>query len=173
MSNKLRGWLRLLSIWLPAFLGVWMIALESTVMMGAAETSGPLRKLWESLFGAVSEARWDLLHHYIRKTGHFSGYGLVGGLFFRAWYLSMPLQARISRMLRAVIYALLCTLILASSDEYHQSFLPGRTSSPYDVLIDMSGALTIQVILWIVLSVFSRKQAVAVGEELPELIAHR
>src|SRR5579859_4126811 len=103
MSNNLRGWLRLLYIWGPALLGVAIIALESTVMMGASETSEPLRKIWEFLFGAVPDSRWEILHHYIRKTGHFTGYGIVNGLFFRAWYLSMPLRTKSSRLLRGWI----------------------------------------------------------------------
>jgi VanZ family protein len=156
MSNNLRGWIRLLYIWLPAFVGIGIIALESTVMMGSAETSGPLRKIFETLFGAVPDARWDLIHHYIRKTGHFTGYGIIGVFFFRAWYLSMPLREKWSRVFRACIYALSCTFVLASSDEYHQSLIPGRTSSPFDVLIDMSGALVLQLVVIALIWIFSR-----------------
>jgi VanZ family protein len=158
MSNNARGWLRLLYIWGPALLGVGIIALESTVMMGTNETSGPLRKVFERLFGSISDSHWDLLHHYIRKTGHFTGYGIVSGLFFRAWYLSMPLRTEASRLLRSCLYALTCTLILASSDECHQNIIPGRTSSPYDVLIDMSGALGVQVALWILTTRLTRSR---------------
>lgn len=156
MSNSLRGWTRLLYIWMPALLGVGIIALESTVMMGAAETSGPLRKIWVFLFGAISDDRWETIHHYIRKAGHFTGYGMVSGLFFRAWYLSMPLRAKASRLLRSCVYALTCTLVLAGSDEYHQSLIPGRTSSLRDVVIDMCGAFALQLLLLIVFSLISR-----------------
>lgn len=156
MLSNLRGWPRLLYIWAPAFLGVGIIALESTVMMGAAETSGPLRKVWEFLFGSVSDGRWELVHHYIRKAGHFTGYGLVSALFFRAWYLSMPLRTKGSRRFRACVYALMTTALLASSDEYHQGLIPGRTSSPHDVIIDMSGALATQFVLLFFLIWISR-----------------
>jgi VanZ family protein len=158
MLNNARGWVRLLYIWGPALLGVGIIALESTVMMGAAETSGPLRKIYEFFFGTISEDHWEILHHYIRKTGHFTGYGIVSGLFFRAWYLSMALRIEASRLFRSCMYALACTLILASSDECHQSIIPGRTSSPYDVLIDMSGALAVQVALLILITQFTRSK---------------
>lgn len=155
MSNNLRGWLRLLNIWIPALFGVGVIAVESTLMMGAAETSGPLRRIWEFLFGAASDVRWETIHHYIRKMGHVAGYGMISGLFFRAWYLSMPLRTRASRLRRSCVSALFCTLVLASSDEYHQSLIPGRTSSPRDVLIDMCGAFAVQLILLFFLSLLS------------------
>jgi len=37
------------------------------------------------------------------------------------------------------LLALLSTGLLASWDEWHQSFLPNRTSSPWDVLLDCTG----------------------------------
>ena len=39
-----------------------------------------------------------------------------------------------------LIAALACA-IFAASDEFHQSFVPSRTSSPTDVMIDVCGAL--------------------------------
>lgn len=47
--------------------------------------------------------------------------------------------------------SLLFCLAYAASDEWHQSFVPGRTPSALDVLIDGTGALTaarLRVILW-------------------------
>lgn len=40
----------------------------------------------------------------------------------------------------ATLWALALTLLYAISDEYHQSFVPGRTARATDVLIDMLGA---------------------------------
>ena len=37
--------------------------------------------------------------------------------------------------------ALLLVSIGAALDEYHQTFVPGRTGTPRDVAIDMGGAL--------------------------------
>ncbi len=44
--------------------------------------------------------------------------------------------------------------ILAASDEFHQSFVPSRTASPVDVMIDIFGAL---IGLTICVAVASRK----------------
>ena len=57
-------------------LGIGVIAMESTEYFGSDHTSGPLRWLFEVLFGPCQNARWEIIHHYIRKSGHFLGYGL-------------------------------------------------------------------------------------------------
>ena len=66
-----------------------MIALESTATMSSDNTSRWLYPLWVHLFGPISPARWAVVHHLIRKTGHFVGYGefsslssMVGGRRF-------------------------------------------------------------------------------------------
>ena len=42
--------------------------------------------------------------------------------------------------------AVLTTLVVASLDEWHQHFVPGRVGSVRDVLIDASGALVANLI---------------------------
>ena len=39
------------------------------------------------------------------------------------------------------LVAALASAIFAASDEFHQSFVPSRTGSPNDVMIDICGAL--------------------------------
>ena len=116
-----------------------VIVVESTAFLGADHTSGPLRWIWEHVFGHVSNARWAVLHHHIRKAGHFLGYGTMGLLWLRAWWMSLP---RMAFVLNAVL-ALAGTAAVASLDELHQSFLPNRTGIPSDVLLDCSGAVVI------------------------------
>jgi VanZ family protein len=43
--------------------------------------------------------------------------------------------------------ALLLTLIAGSLDEIHQIFVPSRGPSPYDVMLDMMGALFVQILI--------------------------
>ena len=142
---------RIFLAWLPALLGVCVIIAESTETFSASNTSGPLRELWEGIFGKVSAARWEVFHHLIRKTGHFVGYGTLGLLFFRAWHRTAEIQHRRAYRIENVVYALVCTLIVACGDEYHQHFLPGRTGTPQDVLLDMVGAAVLQFVFWLVM----------------------
>jgi VanZ family protein len=139
--------------WLPAILGVSVIVCESTETFSAANTSGPLRMVWQSLFGPVPDPRWTVLHHLIRKTGHFVGYGTLSLLFYHAWQRTAAILGQRRLRIQNVLYALVCTLAVASGDEYHQHFLPGRTGVPQDVLLDMLGACTLQALFWLVLSV--------------------
>ena len=130
-------------------LAVIMIAIESTPEMGASNTSRWLLPLWVHLFGPVAPDRWEVIHHYIRKTGHFVGYGTVSLCFFYGWRQSLSLQRRTLNALRgwSSVYAVICTLIIASADEYHQSFLPNRTSKVSDVVIDVCGGIVAQALL--------------------------
>jgi VanZ family protein len=125
--------------------GICVIALESTAAFGADHTSGPLRWLWEHVFGQVTDQSWDVLHHYIRKTGHFVGYGTMGLLWLRAWWMSLP---RAGFLLDATL-ALLGTAMVAGSDELHQSFLPNRTGVPSDVLLDCCGAVALLLLTYL------------------------
>jgi len=147
MSNSRRGlrfWLR---VWWPVAVGVLVILAESTEMMGADHTSGPLRRLFEWLFGHIGDASWDMVHHFVRKTGHFTGYGAIGLAWLRAWWMTLPH----SRFLQDSLLALLGTATVASLDEWHQTYLPNRTGTPVDVLLDCCGALTLQLIVYVYL----------------------
>lgn len=153
MSNRPGFW-HWLNAWWPVLLGILVIVTESTEMLGSEYTSGPLRTIFQAIFGHVSDARWEVIHHHIRKTGHFIGYGLIGLAWLRAWWMSLPR----SRFLQDSVLALLGTAAIASLDEYHQSFLPNRTSTPWDVLIDCCGALTLQLLVYVFMRVAHPKQ---------------
>jgi VanZ family protein len=154
MSSNKRGSRFWISAWLPVVLGIVVIVIESTEFMGADHTSKPLRILYEALFGPVTDGRWAVVHHYLRKCGHFVGYGLIGLAWLRAWWLTLPH----SRFLPDAGLAMLGTGVMASLDEYHQSFLPNRTSSPWDVLLDCCGALTLQLLVYIMMRTVKPKR---------------
>lgn len=71
----------------------------------------------------------------VRKSAHFIIY-LVGGFllfnFFRTYNISLRNQ---------IIYAILGIILYASSDEFHQLFVNGRTARVEDVLLDTLGAI--------------------------------
>ena len=70
----------------------------------------------------------------IKKGGHAIGYGLLGLSYFYA------LPKRLSKFYRGIT-ALMMAILFALSDEYHQSFVQGRSSSFGDVFIDSMGAM--------------------------------
>lgn len=143
-SSRRRAFLN----WLPAALAVLMIALESTAFMSAANTSRWLLPVWDRLFGPISPHRWSIVHECIRKAGHFTGYGLVSVCFFHGFRKTLRAVDGIRALwVRSAIFAVGCTIVIASADELHQAFLPGRGSSPWDVALDTCGAIAAQLIV--------------------------
>ena len=125
-------------------MGIALIIVESTPNFGADRTSQPLRWLVQLIFGHLSDKNWGVIHLCIRKSGHFLGYGGLGLVWLRAWWMTLPS----SRFLNDTVLALLGTALVASCDEWHQTFLPNRTGSPWDVLLDCCGALVMQLFVY-------------------------
>jgi VanZ family protein len=147
MSSKSRGVRFWISAWLPVLIGIAAIVTESTQAFGTDHTGYPLRWLLQLIFGPISDSTFDVIHHIIRKSGHFIGYGLIGFAWLRAWWMTLPR----SRFLTDAVLALLGTALLATWDEWHQSFLPNRGSSPWDVLLDCCGATAMYVLIYLLM----------------------
>jgi VanZ family protein len=94
----------------------------------------------------------------LRKSGHFLGYGALGLVWLRAWRMTLPRTQFDSQFLSQAGLALLGTALVASWDEWHQTFLPNRTGSPYDVLLDCWGAAAMIGMAWLYLRSFRRTQ---------------
>lgn len=88
------------------------------------------------MFSALPASRvptFGIYDVYVKKIGHAIGYGLLGVSYYYALPTGLP------RSIRWVM-ALALSLGFAFSDEFHQSFVEGRTSSLQDVAIDGLGA---------------------------------
>jgi VanZ family protein len=75
---------------------------------------------------------------HIDKVLHAFVYGMLGVLICRALSTIRPLSANKWRL---VVYAVALTTLYGLSDEWHQSFVPGRHASAADLLADFIGAL--------------------------------
>lgn len=80
---------------------------------------------------------FGLADFLVKKGGHFTGYALLGlanlhglGWNGKRWFLAWLL---------AVLYS--------ATDEFHQSFVPGRNAALMDVAIDALGAGT-TLLIW-------------------------
>ena len=110
------------------------------------------------LFGPINSFAFLEWHHYLRKGGHVFGYAMLSYLLFRAWRATLP---RVSAALWAASWAgiaFVMTALVASLDEWHQTFLPSRTGTIRDVLLDSTAALGAQVLIWIFLRNRTRSQ---------------
>ncbi|MFH1800127.1 MAG: VanZ family protein [Candidatus Omnitrophota bacterium] len=74
---------------------------------------------------------------YFHKMVHFFEYSILGGLWIRAFLLRRPGAP----CLKFSILAWTLTTIFAFSDEWHQTFVPGRSGKLEDVFFDMIWAV--------------------------------
>ena len=130
-----------LSYWLPALAWMALIFAGSTDLLSAARTSPFIVTLLRWLKPDVSDGTLALAIEIIRKGGHLTEYAILAGLALAAMNRSFHVLKSPWSWRRAVLVLAWCAAY-AASDEFHQSFVPTRTASGWDVLIDTGGALT-------------------------------
>ena len=88
----------------------------------------------------------------VRKGAHMFLFCVLGILFFGSAYNG-------DNILKYVFIALLLAFLYACSDEYHQTFVVGRSGQFKDVLIDFSGAFigVLIVSLIVKFNIFKKK----------------
>jgi len=84
----------------------------------------------------------DLFDTILKKAAHMMEYGTLAFLLWRA--LS---RGRGTLLWSPLVTAFLVSVLYAVSDEYHQTFVPGRNGTPVDVGIDAVGALVALLVL--------------------------
>lgn len=94
----------------------------------------------------MSDETFEVCHHAIRKCAHFTEYAVLGILAWRTLRYDAAFEALIGRR-RYCLAVLLCALY-ASSDEFHQSFVPTRQPAVLDVMIDTFGAACGVSLVW-------------------------
>lgn len=130
--------------WIPPILWTAVIFAASTDSFSSANTGTWLADTIEAiLHHPLPPSQFEAIHFILRKTGHLTEYGILGALLFRA--LRGERTGWSGRWsLAAVVFAAL----VGASDEWHQSFVPSRTASPWDALIDTIGATIAQVLFF-------------------------
>ena len=137
--------------WLPALLWAAVIFTLSTDAFSAANTGSILEPILRWLIPSISQARVEAIHFLIRKSAHFTEYFIFFLLLYRGiragrsgWHWSWAFGA--------------CFIAAAYSclDEIHQSFVASRTASPWDSLLDTTGALAALLALFLFYRLFRR-----------------
>lgn len=77
----------------------------------------------------------------VRKAAHMTEYFVLYFLIFRLIKLSKPLKT-------SLLGSLLFTVAYASTDEFHQIYIPGRVGTIFDVGIDGIGAAIALLLCW-------------------------
>jgi hypothetical protein len=128
---------------------VWiaLIAIESTDSFSAQHTGHILYALAIRLFGEINLQDFLIFHHYLRKTGHVLGYGMLSLLMLRGWRATLDCAQL--WVWRAALLAWVGTVFVASMDEWHQSFIPSRGASGWDVALDSVASLVFLMIAYL------------------------
>lgn len=148
----MKRWFYLVMI-LLIFSSIWWFSSKDSQISSSQsdDVIVTLRLMTEEEIAAQPDKASDY-RFMIRKAAHFSMYLLLGSFiylflmtFTEAVGLTIPL-------------AIVFTALLAGVDEYHQSFVPGRSMQVQDVLIDSSGALFGMLLLYMIFKIREKKK---------------
>ena len=103
---------------------------------------------WMALIFGVShipslQTGWGLWDLILRKAAHMFEFGVLTLFCVRAALMTTSFRGG-----RALGAAGAFALLYAISDEWHQSFVPGRGPSAADVVIDGLGILAAAILVW-------------------------
>jgi len=134
---------RFLTYWLPPILWAAVILIASTDLFSGSNTGSVLGQILRRLTGRrFPPSTLETMNFIVRKCAHLTEYGILGALSFRALRGEQK-----SWSWRWAIGAIVIAGCLASIDEIHQSFVPSRTGTWHDVVLDMAGASLAQILI--------------------------
>jgi VanZ family protein len=127
---------------------VWIVIIcfESTDMFSSRNTGSMLYSLLTHIFGPINLYDFLIFHHYLRKTGHVIGYGMLALLLLRGWRATF--HYAVDKMRLVLSLSWLGTAFVAAMDEWHQSFIPSRTGTVEDVVLDSTAGLLFLLIAY-------------------------
>ncbi|HLA94437.1 MAG TPA: VanZ family protein [Pyrinomonadaceae bacterium] len=128
----------------PLFIWIGVVLFLGSGAGSMNETSRFVRPLLEFLFPSASDEIYLVYHGFIRKFAHFFEYAVLAYLAQRAF--SRSPAGSLSK--RPILIAFILIAAVAIIDEANQSFIASRTSSPHDVLLDISGGCVILALVW-------------------------
>jgi VanZ family protein len=130
--------------WLPAVLVAALISTFSTRYFSDQQTGRVIIPILRLFFPHASAHLIRVMHTGIRKLAHVTEFGIFSISVFHG--IRGPRQGwRWTWALATFVIA----VAYAGFDEWHQSFVPLRHSSPRDVAIDAFGALLAQGLVWL------------------------
>lgn len=122
-----------------------LIFTASTDLGSTQHTSRIIGPLLRFFSPNVSDETIHDVQVLVRKAGHMTGYAVLSALVWRARQRSFFLN---KWNWPAAGFTEGVCIAYAISDEFHQSFVPSRMASAWDVLIDATGAALALAAIW-------------------------
>ena len=132
-----------LTYWYPAIGVAILISVFSTYFFSGEHTAQIIIPILRWLLPSASPHSLRLLHFGIRKAAHITEFGLFSIAVFHG-----VRGERCGWRPEWAMITLLIAVSYAGLDEWHQSFVPLREARVRDILIDSTGALLAQVLVW-------------------------
>ena len=125
-------------LWAYAPLVIWIgvIFFFSSSQGSMSQTSLFIGPLLQFLFPEMPDETRLAVHGLVRKAAHITEYAVLAMLAVRTIGLTTNIGTWPTWLISLTIVA-----SVAALDEFNQSFLPQRTGSTYDVLIDIAGGI--------------------------------
>lgn len=127
-NKKLFWWCATLGLMIGIFIFSSQPSVKSSALSGEI-----VEKVVKPILHLLHMKYHEFYHTLVRKTAHFTFYGLLG---ISAFNLLQSYQIR-----KTLFPSLVICFLYACSDEYHQTFVPGRSGQFSDVCIDLAGSL--------------------------------
>jgi VanZ family protein len=137
-----------LKYWLPVLAWMALIFTGSSDIKSYQHSVGIIEPFLRWLFPWLSQPHVEIFHHLIRKCAHLTEYAVLALLLWRALRQPVRNDPRPWNWREARL-ALLMVMLYAATDEFHQLFVPERTSLVSDVMIDTAGGAAGLFALWI------------------------
>jgi VanZ family protein len=107
----------------------------STDSFSSARTATVVVQVLKSVFPFLSADQLEVGNVVCRKAGHILEFFVLGMFTWRAF------SSETREVRRVFLFSAAFVLAVAMTDEFHQSFVPSRTSSFTDVGYDFIGGL--------------------------------
>lgn len=128
----------LVKYWIPVVAWMLLIFVASGDLMSAEHTSRFLVPFLFWLKPDISVETVAVIHFGVRKAAHLTEYAILALVLCRAVFRGTNLKWAISTLF---VTAWIGCVLVATGDEFHQSFIESRGASPWDVMIDCGGAI--------------------------------
>ena len=112
---------------------IWMSFIFVMSSFDAEDSGNQSGMIVSLLTRFINIGNLNFLSVFIRKLAHFTEYFVLG-------LLSLNCIKDYS-LKREILYSIIFTIVYAITDEFHQTFVPGRAGLFTDVLIDSFGAI--------------------------------
>lgn len=139
--------------WLPVIIWMSLIFTVSGNAGSFQHSSRILGPLLRWLFPSMSHETQDVIIFGIRKCAHLTEYAILAFLVWHAWRKPRWHDPRPWMWSHAGV-AIWVAMFYATTDEFHQTFVPSREGCVRDVLIDSTGAVAGMIVLWLLGRVF-------------------